>query len=192
MFAPIHITSPRGTTKFFWASTEGGIFDENLKPKRIYILNNGVRTIRIKFDGFQKHVTVSRLMAQAFNLNDHSYFKKSKNLYECVHKNGDKADNSYSNLCWRPRKYARRYNRWVETKSPLSIFPNPIPVDCIGLTPDDEEVFRHRYRTIEDAAIGEGYLPEDIFLALMEGGIPRLTFEDELCYPEHYRLFQGF
>ena len=75
----------------------------------------GLLQVGMMKDGVQRHRSVPLLVAQAFIRQPPGPFDTPINL------NGDRLNNSVSNLAWRPRWFAIRYNQ--QFRNP---YPNPI------------------------------------------------------------------
>lgn len=92
------------------------------KTGRILALSDnqyGVQCVGLMREGEQRHRSVPRLVANAFLPNRQEAFDTPINL------DGDRHNNHVSNLVWRPRWFAVKYNRQFKEPYPYSI-TNPI------------------------------------------------------------------
>jgi NUMOD4 motif len=92
---------------------------------RVLALNDnqfGVTQVGLMRDGIQHHRSVPLLVAKAFLPSGPGAFDTPINL------DGDRHNNHISNLQWRPRWFAIRYNR--QFRYP---YENPIPVPLVDL-----------------------------------------------------------
>jgi len=96
-------------------------------------------------NGVQVNRSLPLLVASAFIKKDVDTFDTPINL------NGDRADCRADNLMWRPRWFARRYNRQFKS-APL--FRIDDPVYCV----DTEELFPNSF----EAACRYGLLESDV------------------------------
>lgn len=85
-------------TKYI-VSTEGNVYNSvTMHQLHPAVTNRGYRRLLIYYNGYRRHMSVHRLVADAFLPNP-------LQLPEVNHKNGDKSDNSVYNLEWCTAEY---------------------------------------------------------------------------------------
>ena len=123
------------------------------KSGRILALNEnqfGVVQVGLMQDGVQYHRSVPLLVAKAFIPREHVPFDTPINL------DGDRYNNHVSNLMWRPRWFAIKYNR--QFRQP---YENPITARIIELK--TREIFQNSFQ----CATRFGLLEQDLVLSIL-------------------------
>lgn len=97
-------------------------------PMKTFFSKKGYEVIKLKIDGEMKHLSVHRLVAEAFIPNP-------ENKEEVNHENGIKSKNHYENLTWATPKENKQHMYNVLNHSPVrnfrncELFKDDVPVD---------------------------------------------------------------
>lgn len=128
---------------------------KNLRTDRILTMrknNNDVVRVGLIRDGIQYNRSVTLLVANAF-LNPHPIF----NFLTPICLDGDRSNNYYTNLRWRSRSFAIRYQNQFKPNAKLD--PYPFPIEDVD-TGDE-------YETSWPAAITYGLLDLHVRIGVM-------------------------
>lgn len=139
------------------------------KMKKHSVHKSGTRYVFLCKDGGGNiSLGVARVVASIFL--DRSVPERWNTI---IYKDGDMANCAASNLAWRPRSYAIRFNKHHRGEHMAS----NTPVSAI----DGSGEFLRYFVTIDDAAAFYGLLPKDIFTMAVNGAEcyfhPGLYFE---------------
>jgi hypothetical protein len=120
----------------------------------------GVQCVGMMLEGEQRHRSVPRLVAHAFLPNETDVFDTPINL------DGDRHNNHVSNLAWRPRWFAVKYNRQFRE-------PYPYPITHPIMDMETREISENSYETAKRYGLLEG----DVVLSILERTLVWPTYQ---------------
>lgn len=121
----------------------------------------GVQCVGLMRDGEQRHRSVPRLVALVFLPHSSEAFDTPINL------DGDRHNNHVSNLVWRPRWFAVKYNRQFRQPYPYPITEPIMDMKTREISPNSSE-----------AAKTYGLLEEDIVLSILKRTVVWPTYQE--------------
>jgi hypothetical protein len=143
-------------------SNHGRIMAE--KTGRLLALSDnqyGVQCVGLMLDGEQRHRSVPKLVATAFLPQFTDVFDTPINL------DGDRHNNHVSNLVWRPRWFAVKYNRQFREPYPHSITEPIMDMKTREISPNSFEAAK-RY----------GLLEQDLVMSILERTVVWPTYQE--------------
>lgn len=121
----------------------------------------GLLQVGLMHEGVQYHRSVPLLVAKAFLPELPGPFDTPINL------DGDRHNNQVSNLMWRPRWYARKYNQQFR------YYPYEHHIDELIMDLKTKEISQNSF----DCAIRYGLLEEDVVMSIIHRTYTRITFQ---------------
>lgn len=121
----------------------------------------GVQCVGLMRNGEQKHRSVPRLVANAFLPQPTEVFNTPINL------DGDRHNNHVSNLAWRPRWFAVKFNRQFRQ-------PYPYPINAPIMDMQTRQVSPNSF----EAAKRYGVLEQDIVMSIHERTVVWPTYQE--------------
>lgn len=120
----------------------------------------GLLQVGLMHEGVQYHRSVPLLVAKAFVPEPPGPFDTP------INRDGDRHNNHVSNLMWRPRWYARKYNQQFR-------YPYPNPINELIMDLDTHEISENSF----ECAMRYGLLEEDVVDSITHRTYTRITFQ---------------